>query len=469
MMLRENLRIFKELVYVADLCLVALAFQLGVLIESARLGVHLRMFSADNPFFPTILIWGLVLRYQPRCYVFRLRKTHEIIISLLKAEIIALSIFLTYIFFIGYIDESRLEILFFAIVSALLLIAFRLSIAILLNYYRSRGYNFQTVLVVGTGHEAKGFADKIFTHIHYGLKILGFLDLQERHDLWRYRDIPCIGQLDDLPAILKEKQVDFVVFAVRKSFLDKIEGALKVCEEMGARVSIIADFFPSKFVRPNVESFFGSPMICYDPAPGFSFSLMLKSFLDRLLAALGIIVTSPIMLVSAAAIKLNSPGPVIFKQPRCGLNGRKFTLYKFRSMIQNAEAMKKDLVKFNEVDGAAFKMKNDPRITKVGRFLRKTSLDELPQLFNILKGDMSFVGPRPPLADEVVRFDLWQRRKLSMKPGLTCLWQVSGRSNTSFEQWMKLDLEYIDNWSLWRDARILARTVPAVLKGTGAR
>jgi exopolysaccharide biosynthesis polyprenyl glycosylphosphotransferase len=197
--------------------------------------------------------------------------------------------------------------------------------------------------------------------------------------------------------------------------------------------------------------------------------MLAKNVLDAFLAAFGLILSSPVMALAAMAVKLTSPGPVIFKQYRCGLNGRKFKIYKFRTMVDNAEEMKKNLVRFNEIKGAAFKMKNDPRITPVGRFLRKTSIDELPQLFNILKGDMSFVGPRPPLAEEVVRYDCWQRRKLSMKPGLTCLWQINGRSNVSFEQWMKLDLEYIDNWSLLKDAEILVKTVPAVLKGTGAR
>jgi exopolysaccharide biosynthesis polyprenyl glycosylphosphotransferase len=210
-------------------------------------------------------------------------------------------------------------------------------------------------------------------------------------------------------------------------------------------------------------------MVSYDPVPQLSFSIILKSLLDRILAAIGLVLASPVMLAAAIAIKMTSPGLAIFKQPRCGLNGRRFTLYKFRTMVTNAEELKKDLMKYNEVDGAAFKIKNDPRITPVGRILRKTSIDELPQLFNIIKGDMSFVGPRPPLADEVARYDRWQRRKLSMKPGLTCLWQVSGRSDVSFEKWMKLDLEYIDHWSLWKDAQILFRTVPAVLRGTGAR
>ena len=175
------------------------------------------------------------------------------------------------------------------------------------------------------------------------------------------------------------------------------------------------------------------------------------------------------MLSLALLIKLTSKGPVFFKQERCGLNGRKFTMFKFRTMVEDADQMKDLLAEKNEMDGPVFKITNDPRLTKVGKFLRKFSLDELPQLFNVLRGDMSLVGPRPPLPKEVSQYDPWQRRKLSMKPGLTCLWQINGRNNINFERWMKMDLEYIDNWSLWLDTKILLKTVPAVILGTGAK
>jgi exopolysaccharide biosynthesis polyprenyl glycosylphosphotransferase len=468
-MLRENLRIFRKLVFAADLCLVALGYELAAILDNIRLGIAAYLSPNIDLIVPAVIIWALTLWYQHNLYSFRLRKLHEIILSSVRASAIASAIFLAFIFITGYLSNNRIQIALFMLISAILLISLRMAIALLLYYYRARGFNFQTVLIIGTGDVAKGFADKIFANIHYGLKIMGFLDWEKRPNLWRYRDIPCIGYLDNLPDILKEKQVDFVVFAVGKKFLDKIENSLQVCEEMGVRVSVLADFFPMKFAKRKIDSFFGSPMLCYDPAPGMHLPMILKNLLDRLLAGAALILTLPIILGAALAVRLSSPGPAIFRQPRCGLNGRKFMLYKFRTMVKNADAMKKDLMKFNEVDGAAFKMKDDPRITPVGKFLRKTSIDELPQLYNILRGDMSFVGPRPPLSDEVVHFDLWQRRKLSMKPGLTCLWQISGRSDVSFEQWMKLDLEYIDNWSLWRDAKILARTVPAVLKGTGAR
>ena len=180
-------------------------------------------------------------------------------------------------------------------------------------------------------------------------------------------------------------------------------------------------------------------------------------------------VLSPLLLAIALAIKLDSPGPVLFRQLRCGLHGRPFTFLKFRSMRVDAEALKKQLAPFNEMDGPAFKMTNDPRVTPVGRFLRRTSLDELPQLWNILRGDMSFVGPRPAVLEEVRQYEPWQRRRLSMQPGLTCLWQVSGRNELTFDEWMRLDLEYIDNWSLWLDLKIALKTIPAVLLGRGAR
>ena len=468
-MLREKLHVFKKLTFAADLSLVALAFQLSVMIEGAWYDLSSGIFAMDQLLLPAVLIWGLIYWYQPQCYVFRLRKFQEIIKSALKASLIASGLFMAFVLVTGSLSDSRYQIILFSALSAALIISLRFVIVTLLHYYRKRGYNYQTVLIAGTGNMAREFADRILNKLHFGLKIIGFLDLEKRRELWRYRDIPCVGQLDDLPGILQNNQVDFVVFAVGLEHLGRIQSSLSICEEMGIRVSVLADFFRMRFARRRIESFFGAPMIWYDPAPALGLGMVMKNIADRVLAFTGIALAAPLMAVAAFFVKISSPGPVIFKQPRCGLNGRIFTLYKFRTMVRDAERIKKDLMRFNEVDGAAFKMKNDPRITPIGKFLRKASIDELPQLFNILKGDMSFVGPRPPLAAEVSNYDRWQRRKLSMRPGLTCLWQISGRSDVSFEEWMRLDLQYIDNWSLWKDAKILARTVPAVLRGTGAR
>ncbi|MGC8917487.1 MAG: sugar transferase, partial [Thermoanaerobaculum sp.] len=198
------------------------------------------------------------------------------------------------------------------------------------------------------------------------------------------------------------------------------------------------------------------------------FPLFVKRVLDVTVAALGLLVFAPLFPFLALSIKVDSPGPVFFRQWRCGLRGRRFVLYKLRTMVANAEALKPHLAHLNVMDGPAFKAPNDPRVTRVGRWLRRFSLDEVPQLWNVLKGDMSLVGPRPPLPEEVAKYEPWQRRRLAMKPGLTCLWQVSGRAELSFSQWMALDLAYIDSWSLALDLKILARTIPAVLRGKGA-
>jgi exopolysaccharide biosynthesis polyprenyl glycosylphosphotransferase len=468
-LLRENLRILRKLVFAADLCLVALGFQLSVIIDNARIGFFKGLISSDELLLPAVIIWGLVLWCTPECYVFRLKKIIEIFRSSFKVSLVSSGFILAFIFFTAYLEWRKFQVILFIALATAFLIIFRLAILKLLSYYRRRGYNYQTVLIIGTGSAGRDFADRILNNLHFGLKILGFLACQPRPGLWRYRDIPCIGGLSELPEILKRSAIDYVVFAVDKNHLGAIEDSVKICEEMGVRVSVLADFFHLKLAKGRVESFFGAPMVCYDPVPPLSIPIFVKAILDRVLAFWGLIMLSPIMLLTAIAVKAISGGPIIFRQPRCGLNGRIFTLYKFRTMVRHADKLKRDLMKFNEIDGAAFKMKNDPRVTPFGRFLRKTSLDELPQLFNILRGEMSFVGPRPPLAEEVARYDLWQRRKLSVKPGLTCLWQVSGRSDVSFKEWMKLDLEYIDNWSLKKDAEILVRTVPAVLKGTGAR
>jgi exopolysaccharide biosynthesis polyprenyl glycosylphosphotransferase len=211
----------------------------------------------------------------------------------------------------------------------------------------------------------------------------------------------------------------------------------------------------------------GVPAIKYSSVPEQSVAVRLKGILDRIGSFFGILLISPILAVVSLLIKLDSKGPVLFKQTRTGKNGRVFELWKFRTMIVEAENQKKELEKFNEMSGPVFKIANDPRVTGIGRILRKYSIDELPQLFNVLRGDMSLVGPRPPLPSESAQFEPWQYRKLSVKPGLTCLWQTNGRNNIDFDEWMKLDLKYIDNWSLWEDAKIIARTIPTVLKGTG--
>ena len=234
---------------------------------------------------------------------------------------------------------------------------------------------------------------------------------------------------------------------------------------------MLANFFNTQISRTTLDELYGRPVVVFRSTPDFSWQAVGKQAIDFLGALIAILLFSPILCFCTIAIRLTSKGPVFFRQQRSGLNGNPFTMYKFRTMVTDAEQRKDELRAYNEMAGPVFKVTNDPRVTPIGQFLRKRSFDELPQLFNVLRGEMSLVGPRPLPVDETMQFDeLAHRRRLSVKPGLTCLWQISGRNEvTDFKEWVRLDLEYIDNWSLWLDIKILLRTIPVVLGGEGAR
>lgn len=323
------------------------------------------------------------------------------------------------------------------------------------------------VLVVGTGVKGKALADTIMNSPELDAAVAGFLDYRRR-GLWRYRDIPLIGHPDEIDRIVANCHVDALFIAVEPEDLSRCERLFSTVEKMGVPVCFSPEIFQPTIARVRGEQLRDLPLLVYCASPESQCRLAVKWLIDKAGALAGIILSLPLLLVVAAAVKLDSKGPVLFKQARSGLNGKLFNMYKFRTMCRQAEKLKDDLVDQNEMSGPVFKIKDDPRVTRLGRLLRKTSLDELPQLFNVLKGDMSLVGPRPPLPSEVACYEPWQRRRLSVRPGVTCTWQVSGRNNIDFDNWMRLDLEYIDNWSLLEDTRILAKTVPAVLKGSGA-
>jgi exopolysaccharide biosynthesis polyprenyl glycosylphosphotransferase len=276
-----------------------------------------------------------------------------------------------------------------------------------------------------------------------------------------------IHPLSRLPDLLRTRVIDEILVAVDSEKLAGIEDALLLCEEEGVRTRILVDFFPHVNSRIYLDRLANHPMLTFTATPHDEVLLMLKRATDVTVAGLALVVMLPVFALVAALVRLASPGPAIFRQLRCGLNGRRFTLYKFRSMCQNAEALKASVEHLNQRQ-TAFKIPRDPRLTTLGRWLRKFSIDEWPQLWNVLRGDMSLVGPRPAVPEEVEQYKRWQRRRLRMRPGLTCLWALAGRDSLDFETWMKLDMEYIDNWSLGLDWKILLRTVPHVLTGKGA-
>ena len=366
------------------------------------------------------------------------------------------------------LDLSRFFLVLFSVYAWVLLLLFRLMAGRVVGVIRREFAAPHFVMVVGTGPRAVHLAKGLEQSSEYGVRLRGFLsegpvappEIQLRAS---YKVLP----IADLQSILRQHVVDEVIFAVGSESLAELEEVFLMCDEEGVRTRVAVDFFPHVNSTVSLERFGETPLLTFSAAPYDEIRLLLKRMTDVAIAAAGLLVLAPWMAAIAILIRLTSPGPVIFRQVRCGLNGRLFLFYKFRSMVENAEELKKDLEHLN-VRETVFKIPRDPRLTPIGRFLRKFSIDEWPQLWNVLLGDMSLVGPRPAVPGEVEQYKRWQRRRLRMRPGLTCLWAISGRDNVDFETWMKLDMQYIDNWSLALDWKILLRTIPRVLTGRGA-
>jgi len=410
--------------------------------------------------------------YEP----FRTQRFRDIFYKILKGVAYTVTGLVLCLFIAHQIQLSRLLIFFFAIILTFLLTISKAAIYYTLSHYRRKDFNIRKVLMVGSKIRAQEFIKAIINSPSSGYTVIGCLEIAELEYLVGTEvccGINLIGTLDNLSELLLKETIDEVIFAIPLSEVKNASDYIKFAEELGVYVRILPDFQIQKIMyRPETakiyfEQLVGMPTIALSTVPEVEGALLVKSFMDYLGAIIGLCILSPVFITVAVLIKLTSRGPIFFCQERVGLNGRKFNLIKFRTMVDNAEELKSLLSEQNEMDGPVFKIKDDPRITSIGKFLRKTSLDELPQLINVVRGDMSMVGPRPPLRSEVEKYEPWQRRRLSMKPGITCIWQVRGRNEIDFEEWMKLDLEYIDNWSLSLDLRILFLTVREVLVGSG--
>jgi exopolysaccharide biosynthesis polyprenyl glycosylphosphotransferase len=359
----------------------------------------------------------------------------------------------------------------YLVMSTGMLVCSRLALRMVLAQARLHGRNSRNVLIVGTSRRAIDFAVKLQANPQLGYRVIGFAD---RHwdgiDQFGRTGHSLACDLEGLPQFLRTNVVDEVVIALPiRSFHAVASEVAALCEEQGIILRVPSNIFNLKLARSGAEELEGHSSITHYTGAIEGWPVVMKRVLDFCLALVALIVVSPALGLVAAVIKITSPGPIFFKQKRIGQNKRKFTIYKFRSMAVDAETKMRELEHLNELSGPVFKIKRDPRITPVGRFLRKTSIDELPQLINVLKGDMSLVGPRPMSVRDYELFsEDWHRRRFSVRPGITCLWQVNGRNSVPFEKWMELDMQYIDKWSLWLDLKILAKTIPAVLRGSGA-
>jgi exopolysaccharide biosynthesis polyprenyl glycosylphosphotransferase len=306
------------------------------------------------------------------------------------------------------------------------------------------------------------------SHPEWPISVVGFLSNVPEEVGKKIEGFPVLGVIDDLPKVMTNTVVDSVLVSETVREVAAMRQIAALCSLAGVDFTMNSSLMTGKAIAPFVERYDRTTMLVYkfvNPAP---FNLFAKRLLDLAVSATAIIILLPLWLIIPIMIRMDSPGPAFFAQERVGKNGRRFKMFKFRSMVQDAERLKASLAQLNEMDGPVFKIKADPRITKMGRFIRKTSIDELPQLFNVFLGDMSLVGPRPPIPSEVAQYGLWQKKRLSVKPGITCLWQISGRNEIKFNEWMRLDRQYIDNWSLVLDLKILFKTAFVVFSRKGA-
>ena len=481
-MLKEQARFLAISVWTTDLLLTAAAFFLAYWVR-ADLVPALLPNAFPAPFYPLanylpllpliLVVWGLLLLGTGQYRSHRTMPLIEEAWAIVRVCTSGLAILALLIYTLR-LDErlladkfSRLFVLMVAVFACLLLLLEKLALRGLARYVRLRGFNYRTVLIVGTNPAAAALVNSIRGHRYWGFKILGFIS-HPAGDAPDPRCRPILGGIDDIQRIVEEQVVDDMVFCVARRDLDQMESLFLALQEQGVRTRFALNLFPHIKSEVRMEELDGVPLLTFSMAPERWFPMVMKRAMDIALSLVLITLALPAVAIIALLLKITQGGAVLYKQTRCGLNGRRFTLYKFRTMIEDADEQKEDLLHLNEMDGPAFKLSRDPRVTTLGRLLRRFSLDELPQLWNVLRGEMSLVGPRPPIPDEVKLYQRWQRRRLSMKPGLTCLWQVSGRNQIDFERWMRLDLEYIDSWSPWLDMKILAKTVPAVLSGRGA-
>ncbi len=336
-----------------------------------------------------------------------------------------------------------------------------------LQLARRHGRNTRNVLVVGSGPRSLRVRNLVDDHPEWGIRIIGFVDDSET-PVAEELEGDKIYKVAELPALLQNLVIDEVIVAYPRTMLVSVTEIVKLCSQIGIPVTVLSDLFGDELPPPRVAQLDTIPALSFAPVHHSTWKLAVKRTIDIAIAGTGLLALSPILGVAALLIRATSPGPALFRQERCGLHGRRFEILKLRTMSEDAERQRNALSHLNECEGPIFKMRRDPRVTTVGRVLRRWSIDEVPQLWNVIRGDMSLVGPRPPIPSEVDQYRFGDQRRLSMRPGITCLWQVSGRSQIGFEDQVKLDLAYIDGWSLSTDLMILARTVPAVVSGRGA-
>jgi exopolysaccharide biosynthesis polyprenyl glycosylphosphotransferase len=414
-------------------------------------------------------LWILSLHYH-ECYDdLRRLRPDVLLIRITRATVVALLVLLGGLYAVQAVGVSRTLLAIFAFSTILSVYGSRMALRGILRRFFNDADTWN-ILVVGASSEVSQLVRTVRDHRHWGIRILGVVGPDGDKTPPPYATVPQLGGLSDLPMLLEHEPVHQVLMTGRAWDTETLRRVADSCEELGIRFSMDANFLGLSVARAQLEDFDGWSVLSFSSTPANVEALVVKRMIDIVVSVIALALLSPLLLLVLVLIRLEDGGPALFHQERSGLYGRTFRMWKFRSMVVDAERQRASLESRNEMSGPVFKIAKDPRVTRLGSFIRRTSIDELPQFWNVLRGEMSLVGPRPPIVSEVRHYERWQKRRLSMKPGLTCIWQVSGRNDVvDFETWMRQDLQYIDNWSLFLDLKLMFQTLPVVLLGIGAR
>ncbi len=480
-MMNEHNSFSLDLQKIVDLVITSSSFIAAYFIKRNLLPESISNLSTNPNYYIILLLiiisWHISFKWNNLYMSYRQQSFWQFFVAILKSCFMGMVLVSIVMYLMHIKDVSRLLMGIFFVLNICLLTLSKFIIYKILEKVRTDGFNVRNVLIIGSGKRARQVISAVEEHKATGYRVLGAFEL-DRSDIGKSLmggKHKVIGVITELESYLRNNIVDELIFAMSLKNVAEGDKYVALAESMGIKVRIIPDWeLHYLMYRPDVatirfEEFLGVYNMALQSTPPNEGKLLIKNAFDVVSACCLVIILLPLLILIAAAIKYFSKGPVLYTQERLGMNGRKFKVYKFRTMVENADELQKELAEMNEADGPVFKIKNDPRIIPhIGSFLRRTSLDELPQLFNVIKGEMSLVGPRPPIPKEVDEYSVWHRRRLSMKPGMTCLWQIaSNRNDLNFEAWMKLDLKYIDTWSLFNDLKILVLTVKAVFTGAG--
>jgi exopolysaccharide biosynthesis polyprenyl glycosylphosphotransferase len=420
-------------------------------------------------FLAVVLIWTVFFRIFPIYHSKRAEPLFSELATVGLAVGFSWSCLIGWLYVFNYPPTTRLPMFFFGVLDLFFLFTFHFCLRIFLRFLRSKGYNLKKVLIVGAGEVGQQVAAVLVDNTWTGFDVVGFLDdnpeMQGRH----VYSFPVIGTLDQARSIVNTFKVDDeVIIALPPSAQHRMVEVICSIEDIPVNVRVIPDLYGVATIRPHIEDLWGIPLIGVRNSGMQSVESFIKRLVDLVGSVIGILFFTPLMALVALLIKLDSHGSILFRQERVGENGRKFNMYKFRTMVKGSETMLDRLVNLDELAEPVFKLREDPRVTHIGHFLRRTSIDELPQLFNVLKGEMSLVGPRPEEAQVVERYNSWHRKRLMMKPGLTGPAQINGRGDLMLTERVQLEIDYITNYSLWNDLHILLKTIPVVIRGNGS-